>query len=68
VVGAGMGNFGSLSHVAVKLGVVAVGLLATLLVRDVAVATVIVALGWVGLAVHKSAYVRSLQEAEANTS
>jgi low temperature requirement protein LtrA len=54
VVGAGRGYRGSPIHLAVKLGVVTAGLLATWLVDDTAVVTAIVALGWAGLAVHKS--------------
>jgi low temperature requirement protein LtrA len=63
VVAGGTGQFGTAWQIAAKWTVVAVTLLAALVLDDVALATGIVAAGWVLLAVLKSLYLRNLREA-----
>jgi low temperature requirement protein LtrA len=59
VMGAGTGALRLTWQLAVKAGVLATGVLASLVLEEVAAATVVVALGWVLMAVLKSLYVRA---------
>jgi low temperature requirement protein LtrA len=65
VVAAGTGQFGHPAPLAVKLGIVAATVLSALLLSDPAVVTVVVAIGWLALAVHKTLYLRRLANAAA---
>jgi low temperature requirement protein LtrA len=63
VVAVGTGQLGALVPLVTKLGIVAATVLSTLLLSDPAVVTVVVAIGWLALAVHKTLYLRGLADA-----
>jgi hypothetical protein len=65
VVAVGTGQLGAPVPLVTKLGIVAATVLSALLLSDPAVVTVVVAIGWLALAVHKTLYLRGLANAAA---